>query len=200
MDKNKELIFTIKKLINGLKHDKIVYDYHSWNDNLGCLIKELLNLSQDELEMYLEHTWMPLRTLRSNGCHNNIALSFENVIKHSMLINKQLPELVVELINKGLTQEILIELETLTNETILKLSGIDTSDEWYFTEKENYIAYLEAWYKNAEDFEKQKQISELEAELNIAIDSKNNEQASKIREQLNELYEFETNNETKTES
>lgn len=124
MNKKEHLIKSLKIATNALRNDTIHYNWKEQEScNMGVVSQAVLGKTPKELEELSEPMFKKLGKLKKND--PSFELSWKNAVKYTCSITgKDMPKIIKDLENAGISREDIVHLEYLENPAILAMSDI----------------------------------------------------------------------------
>lgn len=127
MEKKQHLINSLKIAINALRNDIIHYDWANQSScNAGIVSQAVLGKNSEEINKLSKSLFKKIKDMKKEDPNLRIQATWKNAVKYSCsMTGKNMPEIVQDLQNAGISREDIVHLEYLENPAILALSGIE---------------------------------------------------------------------------
>lgn len=130
MNRKEKLINSLTIAVNALKNDIIHYNWSEQDScNAGVVSQAVLGMDIDSLRKLRRPMFEKLTEInekRRKDDMNELEKTWKNAVKYTCSITgKNMPRIIEELENAGLTREDIVHLEYLENPAILEKSGIE---------------------------------------------------------------------------
>lgn len=189
--RKKGLKVALSEVINSLENDIVKYNWKEQSScNCGLIVQSLLNLDLMRVSKYFHD-----ERKKTSLCYDDKETFTWKAVLKERCTATGLPMrgIFKALLDHGFRPEDIAHVEYLTNKGILAGTTIDTTQEKYFSRKENLIKYLKSWVNilNEENIEisSTENKEELEAQLLREVESERYEDAIKTKNKIASLLD-----------
>lgn len=133
----------IKAVIKGLENSILYYDWEKTpHCNCGLMVQALTGLSSQQVAVFKNRAKSPLT---GEDAKTGVPTWAQSARYNCSITGLPTDHVFQTLHDKGFRIKDIVHLEFMDNPTLLRLSGINTEEKYYYMNPKNLILYLKAW-------------------------------------------------------